>query len=137
MTLRETQFWRAVIRIFAVIAAILGLVVITNEILENIMSCNAGECTRIHVATMTWGLTLLALGLLVLQKGDVSMSLRDLTATGNAVATWFGRRAYDRKSVAIAAATTEELPVPTAPDPAAADHPSTAPATDLPTVREE
>jgi uncharacterized membrane protein YozB (DUF420 family) len=108
----KSDFWRSVIRILAVMAALLGLVLIANEILENIRSCNVGACTRIHALTMAWGIVLLALGMLVLQKGDVSMSLRDLRETGNAVATWFGRRAYDRKSGAIAAVTTPGAPLP-------------------------
>lgn len=118
--IQRSDFWRSVIRILAVTAALLGLVLIANEILENIRTCNSGACTRIHMVTMAWGITLLALGMLVLQRGDVSMSLRDLTATGNAVATWFGRRAYDRKSGAIAAVTTETK----TPDPAVEETPA-------------
>lgn len=113
----RTEFWRAVIRIFAVTIALLGVALVANEILENISSCNADHCVRIHLSTMLWGLTCLSLGLLILQKGDVSMSLRDLTSTGNAVATWFGRRAYDRKSGRVAAVAEDPaVPLPHAQD---------------------
>lgn len=131
MTIIQANRWRSVIRIIAVVVALLGMALVVNEILENIFSCNAGACTRIHLSTMLWGLTLLSFGLLVLQKGDVSMSLRDLTSTGNAVATWFGRRAYDRKSGKIAAVEA------TAAESVGEPHPTTPPATDLPTRRDD
>lgn len=126
--------WRSVIRIFAVFAAALGLLLITNEILENVSSCNAGACVRVHVSTMLWGLTLLSFGLLILQKGDVSMSLRDMTRAGDVVSTWFGRRSYDRKSGKVTT-VTEETSVVVAPTSPIPDH--TPASTDLPAARDD
>lgn len=96
-TVRQDNRWKSVIRVFAVISAILGLVLIANEIFENVTSCNAGACIRIHLSTMLWGLALLSLGLLILQKGDVSTSLQEFTATGTIVRGWWaGRRIGDK-----------------------------------------
>ena len=107
----RNETWRSIIRIMATVAALFGLVLMGNEILEQITSCNVGRCERIHLGPMLWGITLMAFGLLILQRGDVTMSLKDITTAGNHVASWFGRRAYDRKSGKVAAVVAGELPV--------------------------
>lgn len=111
MTHEARERWRSIIRIMASVAAMFGLILIGNEILEQVTSCNVGPCARLHLSPMLWGLTLLSFGLLVLQRGDVTMSLRDITAAGNHVATWFGRRAYDRRSSKVAVIATEETAI--------------------------
>lgn len=125
----RTESWRSVIRIFAVTMALLGLMLVFNEIWENV-TCQALTCAKIHLSTMLWGLTLLSFGLLIIQKGDVSVSLRDLTSTGNSVATWFGRRVYDRKSGKVAVVEhTEETAIvvaPAEPDDVMPTHPARA-----------
>jgi hypothetical protein len=96
MTRREAEFWRSVIRIFATVAALFGLILCFNEMLENIVSCQVGTCQPIHVSTMLWGIGFLVGGCLVIQRGDVSMSLREFTDAGERIRGWFGRRSYDR-----------------------------------------
>lgn len=126
------EAWRSVIRILALAAALFGLTLIANECLEQVVGCRIHACAAIHVMPIGVGLALLVWGCLVLQRGDVSVSLTQFTAAGDRVASWFGRRAYDRKSGAIAA---HDQP---APDPVVTDeHPTTPPAADCPTVRDE
>lgn len=112
MTNRQVDTWRSVIRIFACVAAIFGLILIANVILENVVTCSAGKCSKLPLGAMLWGLTLLSFGCLMLQRGDVTMSLKDLTTAGNSVATWFGRRTYDRKSVAVAPVVCDDCKKP-------------------------
>lgn len=92
--------WRSVIRIFAITLALLGLVLMFHEILENVW-CIEDHC-KIHLSTMMWGLTLLSFGLLILQKGDVSVSLTEIVEKGSIVRGWWpGRRSDDPKGTIV------------------------------------
>ncbi len=104
--------WRSVIRVFAVVIAVLGLILIGNEILENVTSCGAAGCSRIHLGTMLWGVTLLSLGLLILQKGDVALSLEQAATTGTIVRGWFTRsgRASDLPGTKVTTVVTPPIP---------------------------
>lgn len=111
---------RGVIRVFAAVLALLGLILITNEILEQILGCEAAVCQPIHIAPMAWGIGLLMLGCLILQRGDVSVSIGEALTFGQRLvrlrAEFFGRRAYDKAAAPVAAEGPSGL-VP-APDPA-------------------
>lgn len=112
--------WRSVIRIFAVAMALIGLSIVFHEIWENIMCpaltlpngdmVRAGYCAKIHLGPMMWGIALMSLGLLILQKGDVSTSLTDAARVGTVVRSWWpgGRRATDQPVVVEQPVVTEE-----------------------------
>lgn len=108
-TVKQDREWRSVIRLFAIVVAIFGLVLFAIEIWEQVR-CAKDVC-KLHLATMLWGVTLLSLGLLILQKGDVSMSLKDAAATGTIVRGWFTRsgRATDPAGTSV---TTVVSPPP-------------------------
>lgn len=96
---QEESHWKRVIRWFAVVAAILGLLMIGNEILENIISHGT---SKVHLSTMLWGITLLSFGLLIIQRGDVSTSVREVTAAGDVVSTWWRKgRGSDKPGTVV------------------------------------
>lgn len=84
--------WRSIIRVFAIVFAIFGLILIGNEIIENIVSCNAGACARLHLGTMLWGVALATFGLLAIQKGDPKEALDDVLSGGSVVRGWLFTR---------------------------------------------
>lgn len=100
-TVQQDRQWRGVIRVFAIIVAIFGLVLFANEIVEQVR-CTTSLC-KLHLSTMLWGVSLLSLGLLILQRGDVSASLKDAAATGTIVRGWFtrGGRATDPEGTKV------------------------------------
>lgn len=103
--------WRSIIRLFAILMAILGLVLVIHEIWENVMcpavaingviTARATYCAKIHLSSMLWGVALTSLGMLIIQKGDVSESLSDFAKTGTVVRSWWpgGRRSTDQPVV--------------------------------------
>lgn len=109
---------RSMIRVVMLVIVLFGLILIFNEILEQTVLCDAGVCNKLHWSPMGWGLALIVFGCLALQRGDVSVSLKEFGDFGDRVASWrrlFGRRAYDKTAAPIAAEVAGEL---AAPDPA-------------------
>lgn len=106
--------WVRIIRYFAIAMAFVGLAMVCNEIWEN-ATCpaltlpsgdmvRASYCAKVHLSTMIWGLVMLSLGLLIIQKGDVSASLEEGAKVGTVVRAWwpqFGRRDYDKPPVVV------------------------------------
>lgn len=108
---QEQSRWRSIIRVFAIIGAIMGLALIGNEILENITCEGQAYCGKIHLSTFFVGLSMFGLCLLILQKGDVSLSFQQAAATGTIVRSWFTRagRATDAPNTVVT--TVVEKPV--------------------------
>ncbi len=77
-----------VIRYCAFLMVLCGFLLIGHEIVENVL-CHDPSCQKLHLGTMLWGLALVSLGLLIIQKGDVSASLKDFTSAGSIVRSWW------------------------------------------------
>lgn len=112
--------WVRIIRYFAMAMALIGLGIVAREALEN-FTCptlalpsgdmvRASYCGKIHLATMIWGILMLSLGLLIIQKGDVSASLEEGAKVGTVVRSWWpgGRRATDKPVVVEQPVVVEE-----------------------------
>lgn len=102
--------WRSVIRIFAVVGALLGLALIGNEIFENITCEGLAYCAKIHLSTFFVGLSMFGLCLLILQKGDVSLSLQQAAATGSIIRGWFTRSGRSTDAPGTTVTTVVEQP---------------------------
>lgn len=84
--------WRSVIRIFATVGVFIGLALIANEAIENITCSGEAWCSKIHMSTFFIGLTMFGFCLLILQKGDVSLSMKEARETAVVVREIFTRR---------------------------------------------
>ncbi len=113
-TQQQDRRWRSVIRIFAVTLSLVGVTLLANEVVENVTCTGEAFCSKIHLSTGLWGLAFFGLGLLILQKGDVSLSLQEAASTGTIVRGWFTRagRASDAAGTKV---TTVVVPPPTDP----------------------
>lgn len=110
--------WRSVIRIFAVVGALVGMALIANEAFENITCNGQAWCAKIHLSTFFVGLTLFGLCLLILQKGDVSLSIREARDTAVVVREIFARRGRnnDAPGTVVTTEVAKPAPVPRAPE---------------------
>ena len=84
--------WRSVIRIFAVVLALIGMALMGDQVIVNITCDGARYCSKIQLGAMGWGAGLLVVSLLVLQSGNVSQSVHEAVQEGSIVRGWFSFR---------------------------------------------
>lgn len=88
---------RGVIRTFALIVGLFGLLLISGEVVEQVICKFDRQCGEsIHLSPMLWGFSLLVFSMLVMQKGDVTVSLREFVTAARSVGVLFGRRSGDK-----------------------------------------